>query len=184
MTLDRRAFLKQGIVFGGALATMSPFQSLAAQSILDAPLVQSGGYGPLVLKGDIWLPQDFNYQIISVQGQIMSDGQPTPGIFDGMAAYPGEHRSHACAGKTGRVDDSRFLNRSGCRHYSTYHRRLLHHKSYFRLDAVRVFRHGVLDWLCVRTHRGGSLDSSDSTANTSPANRIAHYDVKLRRKRR
>ena len=90
MTLDRRAFLKQGIAFGGAVAAMGPFHSLGARSTMGAPPMQTGGYGPLVLKGDIWLPQDFNYQIISVQGQIMSDGQPTPGIFDGMAAYPGE----------------------------------------------------------------------------------------------
>ena len=34
------------------------------------------------------LPPGFNYQIISRQGQIMSDGQPTPGIFDGMGAFP------------------------------------------------------------------------------------------------
>jgi secreted PhoX family phosphatase len=42
-----------------------------------------------VNKGHLWLPPEFNYQIISVQGTVMSDGQPTPGIFDGMAAYPG-----------------------------------------------------------------------------------------------
>jgi len=42
-----------------------------------------------VNKGHLWLPNEFNYQIISVQGTVMSDGQLTPGIFDGMAAYPG-----------------------------------------------------------------------------------------------
>jgi secreted PhoX family phosphatase len=42
-----------------------------------------------VNKGDLWLPVAFNYQIVSQQGKPMSDGQPTPGIFDGMGAYPG-----------------------------------------------------------------------------------------------
>ena len=40
-------------------------------------------------KGDLFLPPDFNYVIISQQGDIMSDGNPTPGIFDGMGAFPG-----------------------------------------------------------------------------------------------
>src|SRR3712207_4598583 len=47
-------------------------------------------YGPLVNKGELWLPPEFNYQVISVQGRPMSDGRPTPGIFDAMGAYPGE----------------------------------------------------------------------------------------------
>jgi secreted PhoX family phosphatase len=48
------------------------------------------GYGPPVNKGDLWLPKDFNYQIIAWQGKVMSDGALTPGLFDGMGAYPGE----------------------------------------------------------------------------------------------
>lgn len=47
------------------------------------------GYGPLVLKGELFLPPAFNYQAISRQGVPMSDGHPTPGIFDGMGAFPG-----------------------------------------------------------------------------------------------
>ncbi len=87
--MNRRNFIKGSAVFGGALATLGPFQALSARRALGAALAKSEGYGPLVNKGDLWLPVDFNYQIISVQGTIMSDGQPTPGIFDGMAAYPG-----------------------------------------------------------------------------------------------
>jgi uncharacterized protein len=45
------------------------------------------GYGPLVNKGELWLPKAFNYQIISRQGKPMRDGQPTPGIFDAMGAF-------------------------------------------------------------------------------------------------
>jgi secreted PhoX family phosphatase len=65
-------------------------KALSARRTLGTPLAPAEGYGPLVNKGHLWLPIEFNYQIISVQGTIMSDGQPTPGIFDGMAAYPGK----------------------------------------------------------------------------------------------
>ena len=87
--MNRRSFMKGSAVFGGALAALGPFRALSARRALGAPVAKSEGYGPLVNKGDLWLPVDFNYQIISVQGTIMSDGQPTPGIFDGMAAYRG-----------------------------------------------------------------------------------------------
>ena len=87
--MDRRNFIKSSAVFGGALAALGPFQALSARRALGAALPQSEGYGALVNKGHLWLPPGFNYQIISVQGTVMSDGQLTPGIFDGMAAYPG-----------------------------------------------------------------------------------------------
>ena len=87
--MNRRSFIKGSAVFGGALAALGPFQAVSARRALGAVVAKSEGYGPLVNKGDLWLPVDFNYQIISVQGTIMSDGQPTPGIFDGMAAYRG-----------------------------------------------------------------------------------------------
>jgi secreted PhoX family phosphatase len=56
---------------------------------MGAPLLASEGYGPLVNKGELLLPEAFNYQVVSRQGMQMSDGHPTPGIFDGMGAYPG-----------------------------------------------------------------------------------------------
>ena len=87
--MNRRNFLKGSAVFGGALAALGPFQALSARRVLGAAIAKNDGYGPLVNKGDLWLPVDFNYQIISVQGTVMSDGNPTPGIFDGMAAYRG-----------------------------------------------------------------------------------------------
>jgi uncharacterized protein len=91
--MDRRDFIKGTAVFGGTLAALGPFQALSARRALGTLLPQAEGYGPLVNKGHLWLPIEFNYQIISVQGTIMSDGQPTPGIFDGMAAYPGNKGS-------------------------------------------------------------------------------------------
>ena len=35
------------------------------------------------------LPRGFRYRLLSRTGKPMSDGNPTPGVFDGMAAYRG-----------------------------------------------------------------------------------------------
>jgi secreted PhoX family phosphatase len=87
--MNRRSFIKGSAVFGGTLTALGPFQAMSARRVLGAAIAKNEGYGPLVNKGDLWLPSEFNYQIISVQGTIMSDGQSTPGLFDGMAAYRG-----------------------------------------------------------------------------------------------
>ena len=84
--LNRRSFLKRSGAVGGGLAAAGPLGALTAR----ASAAISGGYGPLVDRGDLWLPAAFDYQIVSRQGMPMSDGQPTPGIFDGMGAFPGE----------------------------------------------------------------------------------------------
>jgi secreted PhoX family phosphatase len=47
------------------------------------------GYGRLVPMGALALPHGFSYKEISRQGVLMTDGNPTPGIFDGMGAFPG-----------------------------------------------------------------------------------------------
>ncbi len=88
MTINRRRFLERGAMAGGALAALGPFHALGASGS-NGRSFQSEGYGPLMRKGALWLPIDFNYQVLSVQGTVMSDGRPTPGIFDGMAAFPG-----------------------------------------------------------------------------------------------
>ena len=85
-TITRRSFVKRSGVVGGGLVAAGPLGALASRA---AGQGSSEGYGPLVNKGDLWLPADFDYQVISRQGDLMSDGQPTPGIFDGMGAYPG-----------------------------------------------------------------------------------------------
>ena len=83
-TISRRRFV-QGSAAAGGLAAMGPLGALSAR----AATSEAEGYGPLVNKGELWLPEEFNYQVISRQGDAMIDGQPTPGIFDGMAAYDG-----------------------------------------------------------------------------------------------
>src|SRR5688572_24547277 len=92
--VDRRTFLRNSALMGGTLAVgglagAGPLHALGQRAAAGAPLRRVDGYGPLVLKGDLWLPQGFEYQIISRQGQPQSDGTITPGIFDGMAAYRG-----------------------------------------------------------------------------------------------
>lgn len=86
--MDRRNFLHRSTLAGGALF-LSPLYALAMRAAAGQPPASAVGYGPLVLKGDLWLPAEFNYQVISRQGKPMSNGEPTPGIFDGMGAFPG-----------------------------------------------------------------------------------------------
>lgn len=47
-----------------------------------------GGYGALQRAGaELWLPAGFGYTVLGRNGKPMSDGYPTPGAFDGMAAF-------------------------------------------------------------------------------------------------
>lgn len=86
MSMVRRTFLKRSAITGGALAAAGPLGALTARTAAAAP-PSSTGYGPLVPKGDLRLPAEFNYQIISRQGLPQRDGNLTPGIFDGMGAF-------------------------------------------------------------------------------------------------
>lgn len=87
--IDRRTFVCRSAVLGRGLAASGPLAALSARTAHGQSPPRSPGYGPLVAKGDLALPVDFNYRVISRQGVPMSDGQPTPGIFDGMGSYPG-----------------------------------------------------------------------------------------------
>jgi uncharacterized protein len=96
---SRRDFLRRAAgVAGGALIAPS-LSGLVARSrgILpqapNAPPFRraglgEGGYGPLRPAGpELALPDGFNYSVLSSTGKPMSDGIPTPGAFDGMAAF-------------------------------------------------------------------------------------------------
>jgi secreted PhoX family phosphatase len=87
--MDRRTFIHRSALAGGGLALLGPLHSLGIRTASGAPLARTTGYGPLEPKGDLALPAEFNYQVISRQGRPMSDGQLTPGIFDGMGAFRG-----------------------------------------------------------------------------------------------
>jgi secreted PhoX family phosphatase len=91
--MDRRAFLERGAAFAGGLAIAGPLQAFNAR-IASAQTVASPGYGPLIDMGDLWLPEGFQYRIISRRGDPMTDVNPvtglpfpTPSRFDGMATF-------------------------------------------------------------------------------------------------
>ena len=94
---NRRRFLKLGTMAGGALALE---QLLARTRLLAIPLsdpharIRSEGYGALhptlsINSGEhvLALPEGFRYTVIGAQGSLMSDGNRTPAMHDGMAAF-------------------------------------------------------------------------------------------------
>ncbi len=87
-TLDRRNFLRRSAVAAGGLTVARPLQAFAANRSA-GERTTTRGYGPLreTGDGDLRLPEGFRYRIVSRQGEEMSDGNPTPGICDGMAAF-------------------------------------------------------------------------------------------------
>lgn len=72
---------------GGGLSAFGALQWVASGG--GAPVLSSGGYGPLRKAGpELALPAGFQYRVIGVEGSAMSDGRPTPPRHDGMAAFP------------------------------------------------------------------------------------------------
>ena len=93
--LTRRRFVQGSAAVGGGIALGGPIAALAARTA-EGTVKRTIGYGPLrptpeQTTGEAFLelPRGFKYRIISRQGEAMSDGNPTPGIFDGTGAYPG-----------------------------------------------------------------------------------------------
>lgn len=97
MALDRRSFLKRGVVSAAALGTAAgPFAGLTARAANGGGKFAeaNGGYGPLGPVGEadtgdvlLHLPEGFEYRLLSKVGKPMSDGVATPGRADGMAAF-------------------------------------------------------------------------------------------------
>ena len=69
--MDRRTFLHRSALAGGSVI-FGPLHALGARVSAGEPPPRIAGYGPLVLKGDLWLPAAFNYQVLSRQGRPMS----------------------------------------------------------------------------------------------------------------
>jgi uncharacterized protein len=93
-TITRRHFVKRSSAVGGGLAGVSALQAFGAQVAAGQAPGTHEGYGPLVLKTaqndpsmQLMLPERFNFVVVSRQGVPMSDGNPTPGIFDGTGSY-------------------------------------------------------------------------------------------------
>lgn len=96
--LTRRKFLAGSAVVGGGLVLGGPISALAKSTSNGKRPPRVLGYGELREareedSGEVFLklPKGFRYRIISREGQPMSDGNPTPGIFDGTGSYPGPH---------------------------------------------------------------------------------------------
>ena len=93
--MNRRTFISRGVLLGGGLAGFGPLHAFSARVAAAHGPVASPGYGPLVMKAAqndpsqvLRLPAAFNFEVISRQGLPMSDGNPTPGIFDGTGSFP------------------------------------------------------------------------------------------------
>lgn len=93
--LTRRRFVQGSAAVGGGIALAGPLSALAAQAA-EGHVTRAVGYGPLrdapgEDSGEVYLqlPKGIRYRVISRDYEPMSDGNPTPGIFDGTGAFPG-----------------------------------------------------------------------------------------------
>jgi secreted PhoX family phosphatase len=89
--VTRRRFVAGAATAGGGLALGGPLAALAAAQ---EARPRARGYGLLQPTKDLdtgteylALPPGFSYRVISRSGEPMTDGRPTPGVFDGMAAF-------------------------------------------------------------------------------------------------
>lgn len=106
ITLDRRSFLRSAVAAAAVGTASGTLLNLSATMASANPGVgnnrgrkspDNGGYGPLVpdtRTDNPWgapllsLPAGFTYTAFGLTGEVMSDGNPTPGNHDGMAAFP------------------------------------------------------------------------------------------------
>ncbi|HYP48747.1 MAG TPA: alkaline phosphatase PhoX [Thermoleophilaceae bacterium] len=97
--VTRRKFVGGSAAAAAGITLGGPMSALAQRSRTGRH-ARAHGYGALrptreLDSGEVYLdlPRGFKYRIISRQNDPMDDGNPTPGIFDGMAAFPGRHGS-------------------------------------------------------------------------------------------
>jgi secreted PhoX family phosphatase len=114
--LTRKRFVQGSAAVGGGLLMAGPLSALATRTAQGRGRSCAVGYGELLDTPDedtgtvyLQLPAGFRYRVISRSGDLMSDGNPTPGIFDGMAAYHGLHgatvlvRNHENRSRAGEI---------------------------------------------------------------------------------
>lgn len=88
--IDRRRFLRMGFRIAGGVLVAPSLQGLIACAAGPGDEVPpgEGGYGALVRAGeDLDLPVGFRYAVLGVAGSVMADGNRTPRLHDGMAAF-------------------------------------------------------------------------------------------------
>ncbi|NJO02868.1 MAG: DUF839 domain-containing protein [Bacteroidia bacterium] len=91
MNQSRRDFLRTSGAVGLGFMGLYNFVSCSSATNTRSTRISSDtGYGSLIKdpQGILNLPPGFSYQIISKQGQLMSDGLLIPGKADGMATFP------------------------------------------------------------------------------------------------
>ena len=93
--LTRRRFVQGTAAVSGGIALGGPIAALGGQ-VASGRVRRAVGYGelrdtPELDSGEVYLqlPPGFTYRVISRDYEPMSDGHPTPGIFDGTGSYPG-----------------------------------------------------------------------------------------------
>lgn len=95
----RRGFLKAGAAAGATATLLGLMRTTSAEAATRGhggrpvePAPDNGGYGPLqpAPGGELLLPAGFTYTAFGHTGTPMSDGTPTPGRHDGMAAFAGD----------------------------------------------------------------------------------------------
>lgn len=91
-SVGRRGFVRKAGFYAGAAVLAPSLSGLLACGRSSGTKRQSksaAGYGPLVEVGpEIALPAGFESTVLSVEGQLMSDGALTPRAHDGMAVFP------------------------------------------------------------------------------------------------
>lgn len=111
MGFSRRKFMTLAGASAAGVTMVSPLEAFYAR-IANGQVATGTGFGPLEPKlpvnaselaqtvvGDLSkeailaLPPGFNYRVISMTGQPMSDGSLVPAGHDGMAAFPGPGNS-------------------------------------------------------------------------------------------
>ncbi|HEX7118670.1 MAG TPA: alkaline phosphatase PhoX [Longimicrobiales bacterium] len=89
--IDRRRFLRNSFRLAGGILVAPSLQGLLACSpnSTDPGGPPDGvGYGPLLPAGDdLDLPEGFRFAVLGVAGSVMADGNRTPPMHDGMAAF-------------------------------------------------------------------------------------------------
>lgn len=87
MSLENPMIGRRTLLRGtGAAVALTALMAAPAQARPPRP---SAGYGPLqpAPGGELLLPAGFTYTAFGRTGEIMTDGIPTPGAHDGMAAF-------------------------------------------------------------------------------------------------
>lgn len=122
--ITQSTFGRRGLLAGAgvaALAALGPFGALRARTAQASPDRPIGeGYGPLSPVKDqatglelLLLPKGFEYISYGWTGDLMADGNPTPSMHDGMAAFGTEFtrgRGRGVAnGNSGKGNDDRIV---------------------------------------------------------------------------